>query len=147
MSVSEAREKNAVLLSEDNCLSQLYPDQINTFEDYIRLSRQIRPLVKELVKNILRTGTSVVMDFPANTVSQRDWFLSLCEESDSEHEMIYLEVSNEVCLKHLSTRRKEQPERSDFDTEEVFFHVTQYFEAPGDNEYLNIRKIEVRSQK
>ena len=145
MAVNEAREKNAVLVTEDEWLSQTYPDQIKTFDDYIKFSRQIRPLVRNLVKNILRTGTNVVMDFPANTVSQRSWFLKLCAESGSGHEMIYLEASNEVCLEHLSTRRQEEPERSDFDTEEVFLHVTQYFEAPGDKENLNVRKIEVRT--
>ena len=85
MSIKEAEEKSAVLLSEDQWLSQVYPNQIRTFDDYIRLSRQIRPLVENLVKDILRTGTNVVMDFPANTVSQREWFITLCEEAESEH--------------------------------------------------------------
>ena len=145
LSANEAKKKNAILLSEDEWLSQIYPDQIKNFDDYIRLSRQIRPVVANLVKDILRTGTNVVMDFPANTVSQRNWFLNLCLEAEAEHEMIYLEASNEICLKHLFMRRQEQPERSAFDTEEVFLHVTQYFETPGDKENLNIRKIEVRT--
>ena len=143
MSIKEAEVKSAVLLSEDNWLSQVYPNQIKTFDDYIRLSRQIRPLVRNLVKDVLRAGVNVVMDFPANTVSQREWFIKLCEEAESEHEMIYLEASNEICMKHLTNRRQEQPERSMFDTKEVFLHVTQYFEVPGDKEKINVRKIEV----
>ncbi len=145
MSANEAKEQNAVLLSEDQWLSQAYPDQIKNFDDYIKLSRQIRPLVGDLVKNILRTGTNVVMDFPANTVRQRTWFLNLCAEAESDHEMIYLEASDKICLMHLSKRRKELPERSAFDTEEVFLHVTQYFETPEEKEKINVRKIEVRT--
>ncbi len=35
-----AKEKNAVLLSEDEWLSSLYPNQITSFEDYLKLSAQ-----------------------------------------------------------------------------------------------------------
>ena len=145
MSATEAKEKNAVLLSEDDWLSHIYPNQIKNFDDYIRLSRQIRPLVGNIVKDILQTGTNVVMDFPANTLRQRNWFLNLCAVAESDHVMIYLEATNEICLKHLSIRRQEQPERSAFDTEEVFLNVTQYFEAPGESEHINVRKLEVRT--
>ena len=145
MSIKQAKEKNAVLLSEDDWLSQIYPNQITSFDDYLNYSRQIRPLVKTLVQNILSTGTNVVMDFPANTFSQRKWFESLCAEVESPHEMIYLEASDEACLKHIAIRRQEQPERSAFDTEEVFLKVTQYFEEPKETEKLNVRKIEIRT--
>ena len=70
LSVKIAEQYNAVLLSEDDWLSQLYPQQVHSFDDYIRLSRQIRPLVRQLVKDMLLAGTSVVMDFPANTRQQ-----------------------------------------------------------------------------
>lgn len=142
-SLKEAEKKNAVLLSEDLWLSQIYPNQIKNFDDYIKHSRQIRPLVKNLVKDILHTGTNVVMDFPANTTSQRKWFIGLCTEVQSAHEMIYLEASDEICLKHLAKRRQEQPERAAFDTKEVFMQVTQLFQVPQDTELLNVRKIQI----
>ena len=72
-----ASEKNAVLLSEDDWLSSLYPQQISTFDNYLKYSARLKPLVKSHVQNILSTGTNVVMDFPANTVGQRKWFLNL----------------------------------------------------------------------
>ncbi|NEP09599.1 MAG: ATP-binding protein [Symploca sp. SIO2C1] len=145
MSIELSKDKNTVLLSEDTWLSQIYPHQIASFDDYLKFSRQIRPLVKNLAQDILRTGTNVVMDFPANTASQRDWFKNLSAEVESPYEMIYLDASNEICLKHIAKRQKEQPERSNFDTKEVFLKITQYFEKPEETERLNIRKIEVRT--
>ena len=134
-----AHDRNAVLLSEDEWLSSLYPDQIATFDDYLKYSALLRPLIKGLVKNILEAGANVVMDFPANTVNQRKWFKRLASEANAPHELIYLNVSNELCLKRIAQRRIELPERAAFDTESVFNEVTRYFEEPGENEGLNIQ--------
>ena len=135
-----AKEYNAVLLSEDEWLSTLYPQQIATFDDYIELSRRLKPLIKAHVQNILSTDTNVVMDFPANTRLQRKWFKELSEEIDAKPMLVYLDISNEQCLKQVAQRRIEQPERAQFDTEAVFNQVTQYFEEPNDDEGL-VRKI------
>ena len=135
-----AQDRNAVLISEDKWLESLYPGQITTFDDYIKFSRQLKPLVTLHVQNILCTGTDVVMDFPANTVSQRKWFKTLYSEINAPHELIYLNISDDICLKQIAQRRIEQPERASFDTEEVFHHVTSYFEEPGTEEGFNIKK-------
>ncbi|MEM8963691.1 MAG: ATP-binding protein, partial [Acidobacteriota bacterium] len=137
------KERNAVLLSEDDWLAQLYPGEVESFDDYVRLSRRMRPLVKDLVQKMLRAGANVVMDFAANTTKQRAWFKELCAEVRALHEMVYLAASNEVCLKHIAKRRLEQPERAVFDTEQVFLKVVQYFEEPEDAEGLNVRRVEV----
>ncbi len=50
---SLASERSAILLSEDYWLSELYPDQIKSVIDYVRLSRQIRKLVGTLVIDVL----------------------------------------------------------------------------------------------
>lgn len=133
-----AIDKNAVLLSEDDWLASLYPDQISTFEDYLKFSALIKPLVKSHVQNILKTGTNVVMDFPANTVRQREWFKQLCTEIACGHELVFLDLSNEQCLSQVAKRRVEQPERAQFDTEAVFNHVTSFFETPLENEGFKI---------
>lgn len=56
-------EKNAVLLSEDDWLAAHYPNQINSFNDFIKFSALIKPFIKSHVQLILNTGTNVVMDF------------------------------------------------------------------------------------
>jgi predicted kinase len=137
-----AQERNAVLLSEDQWLLLLYPSQITSFDDYIKFSGQLKPLIKAHVKNILETGTNVVMDFPANTMNQRKWFKELVSEAKVQHELIYLKVSNELCLKQIEQRRTQQPERAAFDTEAVFYQVTKYFEEPNESEGLHLQVIE-----
>lgn len=127
-------ERNAVLISEDDWLAAHFPNQITTFDDYLRFSSQVKPFIKSHVQNILSTGVSVVMDFPANTASQRKWFKVLISEIECPHELVVLDVSDEQCLAQISQRRSEQPERAQFDTEEVFHHVSQYFELPADDE-------------
>ena len=133
-----AIDKHAVLLSEDEWLSSLYPNQISAFEDYLKFSAQIKPLVKKHVQNILSVGTDVVMDFPANTQKLRKWFLDMASEVKASHQLIYLNLNNEQCLCQIAQRRNEQPERAAFDTEEVFIHVTKFFEAPEASEGLHI---------
>ncbi|MFC6669978.1 AAA family ATPase [Marinobacterium aestuariivivens] len=133
-----AMENNAVRISEDEWLSEHYPNQIQTFDDYLKLSGVIKPFIKSLVQSILDSGANVVMDFPANTVKQRAWFISLCSEIGCGHELLFLDLTDEQCLAQIAKRRIEQPERAQFDTEAVFAHVTKFFERPGDEEYLNI---------
>ncbi len=46
-----------------------------------------------------------------------------------------------LCIKQINKRREEQPERSSLDTEEMFYHVTKYFEIPLDSEELNVKVV------
>lgn len=137
-SIQIAREQHAVLLSEDEWLASLYPNQITSFDDYLRFSAQIKPLVKKHVQNILSVGTNVVMDFPGNTQKQRKWCLDIASEVNANHQLIFLNLNNEQCLRQIAQRRIEQPERAIFDTEETFIHVSKYFEAPEASEGINI---------
>lgn len=133
-----ASEYEAILISEDDWLVAHYPEQIHSFDDYIRYSAQIKPFIKQHVQQLLAKGVSVVMDFPANMKRQRLWFLTLAQEVGCQHKLIYLDVSDEVCLRQIAKRRIEQPVRAKFDTPQVFHHVTQYFEPPLADEALNI---------
>lgn len=141
LAISIAAERNAVFISEDEWLARLYPEQIESFDDYIKYAGLLRPVIKAHVQNILKTGTSVVMDFPANTKRQREWFNSLSTEVNAKAELIYLKVDNVLCLKQLKQRSIEQPARTVFDTEAMFYHVTQYFEEPEAGEIENIELV------
>lgn len=136
-----AAEKPAVLLSEDEWLAGLYPDEINNFDDYKVYSARLKPLLKEHIRQLLAGGTTVVMDFPANTPGQRKWFKEIYQEPGFPHRLIYLEMSDEQCLAQLAKRRILQPQRAKFDTEEVFHQVTQFFQEPTDEENFNIERI------
>lgn len=135
-----AKEKNAVLLSEDEWLESLYPNKILSLADYIKYSNRLKPQIKKLVQDILFTGTNVVMDFPANTLLQREWFTHIFSEIQASHELIYIDLSNERCLKHIEKRRIQQPERAATDTKEMFEAVTKYFVEPTSEEGFNLIK-------
>jgi predicted kinase len=133
-----AQDNGTVLISEDDWLSQLYPGEINNFNDFLVRHRKLLTVLRSHVPQILAAGTSVIMDFPANTRDARQWFLRVAESANAPHQAIYLELSDDACLQQVAKRRQEQPERSQFDTPEMFAEVTQYFQAPGDDEGLNI---------
>jgi predicted kinase len=136
-----AETTNAVLLSEDEWLESIWPNGIASVEDYIKYSNQLKPQMKKLVQSILVTGTNVVMDFPANTVSQRQWFREIFSEIDASHNLMYIELPNKICLEQIEKRRIEQPGRASTDTPEMFDRITQYFIEPAAEEGFNINRV------
>lgn len=140
-----SQERNAVLLSEDEWLSSLYPNRINTLADYIEYSGLLKPQMKKLVQSILASGANVVMDFPANTIQQRDWFKAIFSEIQAQHELVYIDQPNEICLEQIAKRRIEQPERAATDTEEMFELVSKYFVAPTSDEGFNTTVISINA--
>lgn len=137
-----AVELNAVLLSEDDWLSALYPNEINNFDDYIVYSSRLKSVVKEHVKKLLSSGISVVMDFPGNTKKQRAWFKEIISGENLSHKLIYLKADDQLCLTRLEQRTKESPERTRFDTPEVFEQVTSHFQPPSADEGFNVEVID-----
>jgi predicted kinase len=132
-----AQNRNAVLISEDEWLASLYPNSIVSLDDYIKCSGRLKPLMKRLVQSILISGTDVVMDFPANTIPQREWFRSIFSEIQAPHELIYIDQPNDVCIMQIEKRRTEQPERAATDTKEMFELVTKHFVVPTPDEGFN----------
>jgi len=140
-----ALERNAVLLSEDEWLESLYPNKITSLESYVEYSNRLKPQIKKLVQAILVSGTDVVMDFPANTISQRGWFRSIFSEIEAPHELVYIDLANEDCLRQIEKRRVQQPERAKTDTKEMFEAVTKYFLEPQTEEGFNVTRIKRNS--
>jgi predicted kinase len=136
-----ARELDAILLSEDDWLATIYPEEIRNFGDYIKFSSRLKPLLLDHVRSILNAGISVVMDFPANTTSQRKWFKEVLSNSGIPHKLIFLDVDDHLCLEQIKRRRETHPERAQFDTEEVFYQVTSYFERPSEEEGFEIEIV------
>ena len=136
-----ALQSNAILLSEDEWLASLYPNQISSLEDYIQYSSRLKPQIKKLVQSILSSGADVVMDFPANTLSQRDWFKSIFSEINAEHRLLFIDLPDGICLRQIEKRRLECPERASTDTAEMFEQVTKYFVAPKDEEGFEVVRI------
>lgn len=142
LSAKIARERGAVLISEDEWLAALFPGEIKDFNDYISYSSRLKPVLRTHVEQMLVAGTTVVLDFPGNTKKQRAWFKDIYSERGIPHELYYVAADDEVCLKQLKQRQKDQPKRAQFDTEEVFRMVTGYFEPPADSEGFNVAIVE-----
>ncbi len=141
LSQQMAAESHAVLVSEDEWLASLYPNKISGLDDYLTYSNLLKTRIKPLVQAILQAGADVIMDFPANTVRQRQWFTSIFSEIGADHTLVYIQCSDELCLKHIAQRRQEQPARAQTDTPEMFNQVSQYFVEPHSNEQFNLKRL------
>jgi len=137
-----SNESQTIYLSEDEILSSFYPNEINNIEDYVIYSKRIKPFVTNLVKKLTENDLSVIMDFPGNTIQQREWFKMLIETCQVDGKLIYLKVADEICIHQIKKRRQEEPERHQFDNEEMFHKITKYFQEPSDKEGLRLEIIE-----
>lgn len=133
-----AEKNNVILLVEDEWLSHLFPDEITTISDYIKYAPRLQKVILSHVISLLSHGISVVMDFPANTVNQRQWFRGLYETANVAHTLHYLDVSNDVCKRQLRERSMGKPEGSVFTTDAEFEAITKYFQPPSKKEGFNM---------
>ncbi len=131
-----------ILISEDKWLAQLFPDEINNFDDYINRHRRLLSLLEDHIKQILKAGSSVILDFPGNTVETRTWFKAVAQSANAPLLAHYIKASDEKCLAQIKIRRVEQPIRAKFDTPEVFQQVNRFFEEPTDAEGITVNLAE-----
>ena len=132
-----AEQPMTVLLSQDHWLSTLFPAELSTLEDYRRCSARVRAALGPHIESLLQEGISVVMDFPANTLEQRAWLRALFEAVEVNHELHYLDVTDDVCRRRLHERndRGDHPFRV---SDAQFDEFTSYFVPPAPNEGFNI---------
>lgn len=130
-----AEQHGAIILSEDQWLSKLYPQEIHSVTDYLRCARRIREVLGPLVTGMLRAGVVVVLDFPANTVADREWLRSLADSADAQHCLHYLVMDDDTCRARLHARNAV----GDHDfaaTDAEFDLITRYFQVPAAEEGL-----------
>lgn len=128
---------DTVLISEDAWLGALFADQMSTGTDYMRFAAKLRSIMTPHVAGLLRSGVSVVLDFPANTVEQRAWMRELVTSNDVEHILHLLDVPDEVCLARLRARNK--AEEHPFTVTDAQFHAfTKHFAPPTEDEGFHV---------
>jgi len=135
-------QHHAILLSEDDWLSQLYPEEIIDISGYIKYSARLQNILSEHIQSLLSQGVSVVLDFPGNTRDQRNWFRNIYEQANVSHTLHFVDVSDDICKQQLKERSKNMPDDAAFTSEATFDAITQYFQAPSANEGFNIIKYE-----
>lgn len=138
-----AQERAWILMSEDVLLASLYPGEITDVPGYVRYSSRLKSAMRPLLLDLLRKGTSVVLDFPANTRQQRQWIRELAMDADAPHEFHFLDCSDAICKARLQTRAVAEPERQATDTEAMFDAITRYFEPPSTDEGFDIIRHQV----
>lgn len=138
---------NAIYLGEDDWLTKLYPTEISTLADYVYYSGRLKSLVLSHVQALLSHGLSVVLDFPGNTIKQRNWFREIYENYGFHHVLHYIEVSDQHCKRQLAMRNKNKPDDAAFTSEEEYDEVTKYFQMPADDEGFNVKKYQLELQE
>lgn len=137
-----SEREDAVLLVLDDYLERLYPGQIVDVASFITYSTRIRDALAPHVCSLLSMGISVVLDFPGNTRKQRNWFRQLYQQAGSEHELHFIEASDDVCKRQLRERSRDLPPGTRWTTEADFDAITAYFEPPAADEGFNVVKHE-----
>ena len=99
-----AKAKDAVIFVQDEILDALYPGEIRVIDDFVKYSARVRDVVSPYVTQLLARGISVVLDFPGNTLSQRDWFRGLIKATGVEHELHYVDAPDDLCKRQLQQR-------------------------------------------
>ncbi len=133
-----ATEHLAILISEDIWLMRLFGDQMKTFDDYKLFSQKLKSVIGPLVADLLKSGQSVVLDFPANSKASRAWFRSIFEQAGAAHVLHFVDSSNNACLQRIAKRNVERPEGSHHLTNEQFEYISSFFEAPDDLEAFQV---------
>ncbi|MCB1143639.1 MAG: ATP-binding protein [Leptospiraceae bacterium] len=137
-----ATSPNTVLISEDSWLKNLYPDEIHSLDDYVLYSARLKPILEDHVRTLLKSGVSVVMDFPGNTIRQRLWFKKIFLDENLPHKLIYLQAEDRLCLERLQIRNSKEPDRAKFDNEEMFHRITKFFQPPTEEEGFHLEIIQ-----
>ena len=132
-----AAQPMTVLVSEDHWLGYLYPGEIETLDDYVRCSKNLRTAMEPHIVSLLGEGLSVVLDFPANTLRQRQWLRGIGETAGITHKLHFLDVPDDVCKLRLQ-KRNAAGEHVFQTSDDNFDLVTRHFAPPTALEGFNI---------
>ncbi len=132
-----ARAKGTVLISEDIWLDALYADRMSSVRDYVRCAARLRGVMGPHVAAVLEAGTSVVLDFPANTVETRAWMRGILERTAASHVLHVLDASDAVCLSRLQ-QRNAGGDHPFVVTDAEFRRITAHFVLPAPEEGFEV---------
>jgi predicted kinase len=135
-----AAQPSTLLIRQDEWLAALYPGELKTLTDYVRYSTRLNSVMGAHVESLLRSGLSVVLDFPANTVDSRQWMRAIVERASVAHTLHYLEVSDAECKRRLRLRNA-SGEHEFAATDADFEEFTRHFVPPTPEEGFNVVTI------
>lgn len=131
-----------ILISEDDWLGALFADSMSTAADYVECATRLRTAMAPHVAGLLKSGLSVVLDFPANTVDQRKWFRSILDQTGAPHCLHVMLATDEICLARLRDRNASGAHPFKV-TETLFHQITKHLVLPSPDEGFNIMRHEL----
>lgn len=138
-----AAAPGTILLREDAWLSSLYGEEMRTLRDFVEFSGRLRRAIGPHIVALLRGGTSVVLDFQANTREARAWMKDLVDQAGCDHRLHVFDIPDEICKARLR-QRNASGEHEFSVTEEQFDRISSHFQPPADDEgfVVEIHRIE-----
>ncbi len=132
-----AEPAGAVLISEDEWLSTLFPEEIKSINDLQVRSKRLEQLLAPHVRQLLIGGVDVVLDFHGNTKARRDWMRTILKGLDARHVFHLLEASDDLCKARLRKRNASGTHPYEV-SDAIFDEFTRYFDPPNSDEGWNI---------
>jgi predicted kinase len=137
-----ALKEHAVLLVQDDFLEALYPGEITDIPAFVKCYSRLRDALTPHICALLSKGISVVLDFAANTTTQRAWFRELIDRANGEHELHFVDVSDALCKSQLRERSKARPAGSPWTAAADFDTINAFFQPPSENEGFKVFRHE-----
>ncbi|MCZ4347819.1 ATP-binding protein [Devosia neptuniae] len=128
---------NTIIVREDHWLAHLYPGELHSLADYARSAAQLRGAIAPHLIDLLGSGVSVVLDFPANTLASRAWMRTLFEAAGCAHRLHYLDVPDAICKVRLR-HRNASGEHEFTVSDETFDRFTSHFVPPSADEGFDV---------
>ncbi len=132
-----AEADNTILIAEDEWLATLFAEELQQPKDFLRCSTKLRLAMAPHIVALLRAGTSVVLDFQANTVESRVWVRGLLDKTEADHQLHVLAPPDEVCLARLRQRNASGAHPFTV-SDEQFRQISAYFQAPKPDEGFHL---------
>jgi len=137
LSAQLAAHPLTVIISEDQWLARLFAGEMHSVADYVRCSAKLRDAMAPHLVALLRAAMSVVLDFPANTLANRQWMKGIVDASGADNRLHYLDVPDEVCKARLHARN--QSGEHDFAATDAQFElISSYFVPPTEAEEFTL---------
>ncbi|ASP33146.1 ATP-binding protein [Labrenzia sp. VG12] len=122
-----------MVLREDAWLAGLFGEEMRTLRDFVTYSSRLRRTMAPHIIALLENGTSVVLDFQANTIEARLWMKELIEKSGCTHRLHVLDIPDAVCKERLRQRNAAGTHQFSV-TEDQFDRISAHFQRPTDDE-------------
>jgi predicted kinase len=133
-----AVREHAVVLNQDELLERLFPGEVVDVASYLKCSARLNSAIGPHVVSLLTLGTSVVLDFPGNTRSQRAWFRELFEQAGVDHELHFIDAPDALCKRQLKQRSQHLPPGTPWTSEAEFDLIMGHFLPPFEDEGFNV---------